>query len=74
MLISVGLLLHLTAVIMAPFAMPPSSELVRDVADRLRPYIDSLYLDHGYRFFAPSPGPSHLVRYRLELPDDVPAE
>jgi hypothetical protein len=25
------------------------------------PYVEWLYLDHGYFFFAPNPGPSHLV-------------
>ena len=25
------------------------------------------YLNHGYRFFAPNPGPSHLVRYEIDL-------
>lgn len=27
----------------------------------LAPYVDWMYLDHGYFFFAPNPGPSHLV-------------
>lgn len=35
----------------------------------LRPYIDALYLNHGYAFFAPDPGPSHLLRARLEFAD-----
>lgn len=39
----------------------------------LRPYIDLLYLNHGYAFFAPDPGPSHLVRYRATFADDRPA-
>lgn len=34
-----------------------------------RPYLDALYLNHGYHFFAPEPGPSHLVRYELILQD-----
>ena len=68
-LISVALLAHLTAVIAAPMALPPSSELQQNLAATFRPYLNLVYLDHGYRFFAPSPGPSHLVRYRLEMPD-----
>lgn len=31
------------------------------------PYLRAGYLNHGYRFFAPNPGPSHLVRYEIEL-------
>jgi len=30
----------------------------------LGPYVDWMYLDHGYFFFAPNPGPSHLVGIR----------
>jgi hypothetical protein len=26
-------------------------------------------IDNGYRFFAPNPGPSHLVRYEVDLAD-----
>ena len=28
-------------------------------------YLDALYLNHGYHFFAPSPGPGNLIRYEL---------
>jgi hypothetical protein len=35
----------------------------------LRPYVEFLFLDHGYFFFAPNPGPSHLFRARLEFAD-----
>lgn len=30
-----------------------------------RPYLDAAYLNHGYHFFAPEPGPSHLIRYEV---------
>ncbi len=35
----------------------------------LRPYIDVMYLNHGYAFFAPNPGSSYLLRARLEYAD-----
>ncbi|MBC8352414.1 MAG: hypothetical protein H8E66_10530 [Planctomycetes bacterium] len=35
----------------------------------LRPYIDFAFLNHGYAFFAPNPGPSHLIRARIEFED-----
>lgn len=35
----------------------------------LRPYIEAIYLNHGYAFFAPDPGPSHLLVARLEFDD-----
>jgi hypothetical protein len=67
---------HLAAIFAAPCASPPpASYLANWVAGRvdgrpglLQPYLQLLYLNHGYRFFAPNPGPSHLVRYELELP------
>ena len=34
-----------------------------------RPYLDAFYLNHGYHFFAPEPGPSHLIRYEMILAD-----
>ena len=27
------------------------------------------FLNHGYRFFAPNPGPSHIVRYEVDTAD-----
>ncbi len=61
---------HLAAVIVAAIvAAPPSSDLSRGAAKVLRSYINAADLNHGYRFFAPDPGPSHLVRYHLEFAD-----
>ncbi len=40
----------------------------------LMPYLRAGYLNHGYRFFAPEPGPSHLVRYELDLKSGVTVE
>lgn len=68
--VSVLVALHLMAVFVAPWsAPPPSSDLARTVAGWFAPYLHLAYLNHGYRFFAPDPGPSHLVRYELEMPD-----
>lgn len=39
------------------------------MAEAIGPYLQLAYLNHGYRFFAPNPGPSHLVRYELVMPD-----
>ena len=33
-----------------------------------------LGLANGYRFFAPEPGPSHLIRYEVTLPDGTRKE
>ncbi len=68
--VSVLLALHLAAVFVAPWSSPlPSSDVAQVCARWCAPYLNLLYLDHGYRFFAPNPGPSHLVRYELDMPD-----
>lgn len=68
-LASVLILLHLTAVWVAPFSAPPSSPLSGTLQRFFRPYQDAAFLNHGYKFFAPDPGPTHLVRYELVLAD-----
>ena len=72
--LSVLLFLHLLAVTGEPLRMfsqgrqpsAPDAEIVRR---SLAPYIDFLYLHHGYFFFAPNPGPSHLMDIRLNDAD-----
>ena len=55
--------------------MPPSSILSQETAQTFRPYLELLYLNHGYKFFAPDPGrSSRLIRYELELPDGTTVE
>src|SRR3954469_25773517 len=62
---------HLTAVFIAPLAVASNmaSPAVEPVRLALQPYIAALFLDHGYFFFAPEAGPSHLVDYKLEFTD-----
>ena len=36
----------------------------------VRGYSEFTYLNHGYAFFAPDPGPSHLMRVQFEKPDE----
>lgn len=67
--ISVLLLVHLLALITPPLAMQPAGPLWLSIWSGLRPYLEGMYLNHGYHFFAPDPGPSHLIRYELEFAD-----
>lgn len=46
-----------------------ASPLAADSRRFAAPYVEALFLSNGYRFFAPEPGPSHLVRYELEWAD-----
>jgi hypothetical protein len=55
---------------MAPMSLPPTSPLITQLVmgspDRVSPmqwYLDILYINHGYHFFAPDPGPGHLINY-----------
>jgi hypothetical protein len=68
LLLSFLLLVHVFAVFVGPWAMPPQgSQLANSIAAVFGPYLQALYLDNGYRFFAPEPGPSHLIRYEADL-------
>jgi hypothetical protein len=48
-----------------PFGPSPSMTLLRRP---VRGYGEFMYLDHGYAFFAPEPGPSHLIRATIVPP------
>lgn len=60
---------HILAVVLSPASTRPSSGLSQAGWDRFQPYIELMYLDHGYRFFAPEPGPSTLISYTVNTAD-----
>lgn len=71
LLLSLLLVIHVTAVFAEPFrfftrssqrAFSPDAGYVRSW---LSAYIDFAYLHHGYFFFAPNPGPSHLISAQI---------
>ncbi len=68
LIVSAALVWHLVGLLVGPISSPPSI-----LGDRLQaiylPYLQAAYLNHGYKFFGPDPGPSHLVRYAIEMPD-----
>ena len=67
---SVAILGYLVAVVVPPLAGPaPASDLAGRVLQPLRPLVGALYLGHGYRFFAPNPGPGHTLRWTMTMPD-----
>ena len=68
--LSVLIAVHLLAVFLGPWAMPPhGSDLARALAGWMQPYLEGVSLNNGYRFFAPEPGPGHLVRYEVTAGD-----
>ena len=69
--LSLLIALHLLAVTAEPFRFfSRSSRGTSPAADPgrelLAPYVEFAYLSHGYFFFAPEPGPSHLIECRLQ--------
>ncbi|MCA9217766.1 MAG: hypothetical protein KDB27_32075 [Planctomycetales bacterium] len=76
---SILICLHLTAVLIPPFTFISSSTqalspLAADARETFLPYTTFLHLNHGYAFFAPDPGPSHLIEYRVEKDDGTVIE
>jgi len=70
LLVSLAILVYLAGVIIAPLSgPPPASELAQVILQPFRPLLGGLYLGHGYRFFAPDPGPGHSIRWTITLPD-----
>ncbi|MBA4016226.1 MAG: hypothetical protein C0483_03455 [Pirellula sp.] len=74
--VSAALLYHLVAVLIHPLGTMPQFDtpgappiLPETVRPAFQPYITALSLDHTYKFFAPNPGPSHLLRYDLYYAD-----
>ncbi len=65
--VSVLLVWHLFAVFVAPLSVPPTSWLVMTIAQEppVQWYLDALYINHGYQFFAPDPGAGRLVRWEV---------
>jgi len=70
LLASLAIIVYLAAVTLPPLAgPPPASELAGRLMQPLRPLVGALYLGHGYRFFAPDPGPGHSIRWKMQLTD-----
>lgn len=72
--VSLGVVFHLVGVMVGPLSVPPQfagppSILGSELQKVYRPYITALFLDHAYKFFAPNPGASHLMRYDLYFAD-----
>lgn len=68
--VSFAILAYLFVLILGPLSNPVGSEhLTRPIAEKVSPIHRALFLGHGYRFFAPDPGPSHLVEYEITKDD-----
>lgn len=57
------LIYHLLAIATSPSSIPPSSQLQRTSWLAFGPYLETIYLNHGWHYFAPDPGASTLLAY-----------
>ncbi len=67
--LNVWLVLHLFAIMITPMTIGASSDTSRRAWNLVSPYPRSLYLAHGFHYFAPEPGSSTLVKYEARLPN-----
>lgn len=79
LLISAAVVLHFLCVLVEPFQFftrspRGESEAARSARRVLAPYTEMAYLNHGYFFFAPEPGPSHLLACDLTYANGDQAE
>lgn len=66
MTVSILIVLHFAAISTACLAAPPSPWLISQAWVRLsRPYLEFMYLNNAYHFYAPEPGPSSYLWFRV---------
>ncbi len=62
---SLLIVIHLLAIAIAPASVPPTSATVQNGWLLFQPYLQLAFLNHGYHYFAPDPGPSSLIEYTV---------
>jgi hypothetical protein len=67
--LNVWLCYHLFAIIICPASVAPATPIVQAGWSLASGYLQLLYLNHGFHFFAPDPTGSSLIRCELEFPD-----
>jgi hypothetical protein len=68
--ISLLILFHFGGICIAALAASPSPWLVTQIWMRVyRPYLEFMYLNNAYHFYAPEPGPASFVWFRLIYAD-----
>lgn len=65
--ISALILFHFGGIVTAAMSAPPIPWVFRQLWARVyRPYLQFMYLNNAYHFYAPEPGPSCFVWFRVE--------
>lgn len=69
-IVSLAIVILMLAILLPPLAGPPPASLLANrLIQPFRPVIGGLFLGHGYRFFAPDPGPGHSIRWTMQMGD-----
>ena len=67
LVLSLAITAYLGIVLLGPLSNPiGSQDLTIPLARKVAPVHQALFLGHGYRFFGPDPGASHIFEYRIE--------
>lgn len=70
-ILTVLILIYLSIVLLGPLSNPISSANLTDpLARKIAPVHQAMFLGHGYRFFGPDPGPSHILEYEITKQDN----
>jgi hypothetical protein len=67
--VNAWLVYHLAAIIIAPASVSPSSALLQSAWRVFHTYLQLLYLNNGYHFFAPDPSESTLLAFAAQRED-----
>jgi hypothetical protein len=71
LVVSGWLVYHLCGIFIAPASVAPSSRLTQNTWRLFGSYLQFMYMNHGFHFFAPDPGAATILRYELELPNQA---
>lgn len=69
LLVHAWLAYHLVAITVAPASVPPTSDALSQLWRGCRHYLQVTFFNHGYHYFAPSPGTSTTLRYVAKTPE-----
>ena len=69
LLLHIWIVFHFAAVLIAPASVPPATRLAQQSWSYCGGYLQFLFLNHGYHFFAPDPAGSTLIAYEATMPD-----
>jgi hypothetical protein len=61
--INLGVILHFSAIIAAAVVIGPAPGYAQAIWNVFHPYLQALFLNHGFNFFAPEPSPSTLMDF-----------